>query len=290
MRQSSMWSMNRRIFWAFLLIMSAAGSLSWAAEVERDPVTMSVVVVNPSVDKVQTIPVRIDLPAEITPTDVLETGDLKLEYDDERALYFVHREDVQLRPKETRVFSVKMRDLWFVPEAKIADLREYTQVLLGKLRRSEYFEAAKRLSKLIFEQLDAISAMQKDETLSRKSRIGAYRRNMQTIGQIREDLNRMEKLLSFAGGPPVPNMLEESALRSDAPSTTTTWGVIFLIVIFLGLLGGQFFFTWQRKMQKGPQDLGPLHDVYSPPASRQQQDTTDGKSAGGTRSGTGMAA
>lgn len=286
MRQSSMWSMSKLVLSVFLLI-GAAGSLCWAADVERDPVTMSVVVVNPSADKIQTIPVRIDLPSEITPTDVLESGDLKLEYDDERALYFVHREDVQLKPKETQIFSVKMRDLWFVPEAKIADLREYTQVLLGKLRHSEYFEAAKRLSKLIFEQLDAISAMQKDETLSRKSRIGAYRRNMQTIDQIREDLARMEKLLSFAGGPPVPNMLEESALRSDAPSTTTTWGVIFLIVIFLGLLGGQFFFTWQRKMQKGPQDLGALHDVYASSDGRQE---ANGKSAGGKPSGTGMAA
>ena len=59
----------------------------------------------------------------------------------------------------------------------------------------------------------------------------------------------MEKLLSFTGGPPVPEMMEHSPLKSDAPSTKTTWLVIFLIMIFMGLLAGQFFFTWQRRVK-----------------------------------------
>jgi hypothetical protein len=57
----------------------------------------------------------------------------------------------------------------------------------------------------------------------------------------------MEKLLTFVGGPPVPELLEESPLKSDAPSTTTTWLIICLIIVFIGLLGGQFFFTWNRR-------------------------------------------
>jgi hypothetical protein len=69
------------------------------------------------------------------------------------------------------------------------------------------------------------------------------------LQEIKDDLARMEKLLTFAGGVPVPELLEESAVKSDAPSTTTTWLVIFLIVIFMGLLAGQFFFTWQRRVK-----------------------------------------
>ena len=91
--------------------------------------------------------------------------------------------------------------------------------------------------------------MQSDETISRRQRIGGYRKNLLVMDAIKEDLARMEKLLSFTGGPPIPEMLEESPLKSDAPSTTTTWLVIFLIVIFMGLLAGQFFFTWQRRLK-----------------------------------------
>jgi hypothetical protein len=74
---------------------------------------------------------------------------------------------------------------------------------------------------------------------------------MVLLAAVKDDLTRLEKLLSFTGGPPVPSMLEESPLKSDAPSTTTTWLVIFLIVIFMGLLAGQFFFTGQRRLKPG---------------------------------------
>jgi hypothetical protein len=95
--------------------------------------------------------------------------------------------------------------------------------------------------------------VQGDETISRKQRIGSYRTHLQTLQAVKEDLARMEKLLTFSGGPPVPEMLEESPLKADAPSTTTTWLVIFLIITFMGLLAGQFFFTWQRRVKMTPE-------------------------------------
>jgi hypothetical protein len=55
-------------------------------------------------------------------------------------------------------------------------------------------------------------------------------------------------------------MMEESPLKSDAPSTTTTWLVIFLVITFMGLLAGQFFFTWQRRLKT-------MSDFTSTPAA-----------------------
>jgi hypothetical protein len=162
---------------------------------------------------------------------------------------------VTLAPKQTKVFEVVVRDVWFLPDRDLDGLRTHTGILLKRLERSEYYASAKELGDTIIARLDEIQRAQQDDTLSRKQRIGAYRRNLVTLAAIREDLNRMEKLLSFAGGPPVPEMLEESPLKSDAPSTTTTWLVIFLIVIFMGLLAGQFFFTWQRRVKAAPEFL-----------------------------------
>ena len=120
---------------------------------------------------------------------------------------------------------------------------------------------------------------QHDESLSRKSRIGAYRYHLQTMAEIKEDLARMEKLLAFIGGPPVPDILTESALKSDAPSQTTTWLVIFLIIIFVGLLGGQFFLTWHRRAQT--QDLALVRQVAFPPSQRVPAKEASPKNADG---------
>ncbi len=216
---------------------------------EREPVTLRVVAVNPSAEKKQVVPVRIELPQEVTPQDILDRGNLDLEYDDDHALYYVYKQDVELAPKETKIFQVTVKDVWFVPEVQLDLLKEQTNRLLARLAGSEYAEAGNKLAQSILERIDGIAGVQADETLSRKSRIGAYRKNLQILAEVREDLARLEKLLTFAGGPPVPEMLEESPLKSDAPSTTTTWLVIFLIVIFMGLLAGQFFFTWQRRVK-----------------------------------------
>ena len=64
-------------------------------------------------------------------------------------------------------------------------------------------------------------------------------------------------------------MLKESPLKSDAPSTTTTWLVIFLIMIFMGLLAGQFFFTWQRRVKapERPEPDFPAPGMGTPAAS-----------------------
>jgi len=253
MRRSCMCSINKVLFsgaiMAQLLLLSVPLASAAPALAEREPVTLSVVAVNPSAEKTQIVPVRIDLPLEVTPTDVLEIGELSLEYDEDRKGYYMYKESVALQPKETRVFEVRVRDVWFVPQPELDSLAKYTELLLGRLKETEYFPTAKELAATITNRLSNIQMTQDDESLSRKSRIGAYRLHLQTIAQIKEDLARMEKLLTFVGGPPIPEMLEESALKSDAPSTTTTWLVIFLIIVFIALLGGQFFFTWSRRIR-----------------------------------------
>jgi hypothetical protein len=231
-----------------LLGMGLVGPALQAQE-EREPVTLSVVVVNPSEDKTQVVPVRIDLPGEVKPTDVLDQGGLQLEFDDERSAYYVFKNDVSLAPKETRVFEVRVNDVWFIKDEEISGLRKYTQLLLKRIEGTEYFTTAQSLAASIEQRLTDIETVQNDPALSRKARIGAYRQHLAQIVVIKEDLARMERLLTFIGGPPVPEMLEKSPLESDAPSETTTWILIGLIVLFIGMIGTTFFFTWNRRTQ-----------------------------------------
>ena len=252
MRQLCSKSISKRVGWAAALVLSTVviGKVCAAPTVtERDPVTLSVVTVNPSAERTQTVPVKVDLPPEVTPADVLESGGLKLEYDEARKAYYLSKDDVDLAPKETKVFKVLVRDVWYIPTKELSVLKDYGDLLMSRLATSAYAATAKQMNASIQERLQQIQTTQDDESLSRKSRIGAYRYHLQDIVKIKDDLARMEKLLTFVGGPPVPEMLENSPLKSDAPSRTTTWLVIFLIVIFTGLLGSQFFFTWHRRTQ-----------------------------------------
>lgn len=251
------WSMSRtsKILLAAALL-CARPLPGRAAEVQRDPVTMKVVAVNPSSEKTRMVPVRIDLPSEIKPADIIDHGELEVDFDTERSLWYVHKDDVQLTPKQTKVFEIVVRDVWFIPDPELDGLKGHTKLLLSRLENSEYYPFAQQLGGSIIERLEGIEQMQGDESIGRKQRIGAYRTNTETLKVVKEDLTRMEKLLSFTGGPPIPEMMEESPLKSDAPSTTTTWLVIFLVVLFMGLLAGQFFFTWQRRVKMMPEFTG----------------------------------
>ena len=273
---------SRAIGWGVALVLLAPWSAS-ADTTEREPITMKVVAVNPSSEKVQTVPVKIELPQEVTPKDVLDKGELDLDFDEERSIYYVHKDAIELAPKETRVFQVSVRDVWFIPQTQLDSLKDYTNLLMGRLEKSDYAATAKQLGDSIKERLQQIQTTQNDESLGRKARIGAYRYHLQTIDQVKEDLARMEKLLTFVGGPPVPEMLEESPLKSDAPSRTTTWLVIFLIVIFLGLLGGQFFFTWHGRTRSA----GELAAVRQGALAGAKAGQTLAGNGAGTRPGAG---
>lgn len=227
--------------------------------------TLRVVAVNPSAENSRTVPVRIDLPQEIKPADILDHGELEVEFDTERSMYYVFKPEVTLAPKQTRVFEVVVRDVWFIPEPQLDALKSHAELVLRRLERTEYYESAKELGDSIVSRLGDIRTIQHDETISRKQRIGAYRRNLLALQAIKDDLARMEKLLSFTGGPPIPDMLEESPLKADAPSTTTTWLVIFLIIVFMGLLAGQFFFTWQRRVRTSAESSGEPQAAFPRP-------------------------
>ena len=269
--KSSINNHKRPFLWVCLwgLLVAGAGefltstALAQEAKVERVPITFRVVAVNPSQTKTYKVPVKFYLPQEVTPRDILDAGGLEFEYDEQKASYFVYKDGVGLAPRETKVFDVIVRDVWAVPEPELASLKEYTSLVLSRLEKSPYYDAAKPIADSIFQRLTFIAKTQVDESLGRKQYIGVYRINLKTIGKIKEDLVKMEKLLSFTGGPPVPQMLQESRLKSDAPTTKTTWLLVLMIVVFLGLFGGLFFFPWNRRV-KDMKDFSSISQVAFP--------------------------
>jgi hypothetical protein len=97
----------------FVVLIAALGMVRpvFAAD-EKQPVDdkasikLRVVAVNPSKEKPQTVPIKIYLPKEVIPDDIIEMGVLKVGYDSNRGVYYAYSDGVELKPQETRVFEV----------------------------------------------------------------------------------------------------------------------------------------------------------------------------------------
>ncbi|HCI44446.1 MAG TPA: hypothetical protein DE315_02785, partial [Candidatus Omnitrophica bacterium] len=226
-----------------------------STSVEGGSVVFRIFAANPSKVKPQKVQIKNYLLEEVKPRDIMDLNGLDLEYDAEKSLYYVYKNDLELAPGEVRAFRVHVEDIWFVAQSILTDIRERASGILARLDKSEYFDQAKVIADSIFSRLDYIAASQGDDSMSREQHIGLYRENVKTIEAIKEDIAKMEKILVTAGGPPAPEMLAKSRIKANEPTKTMTWIVIFLIVIFVGLLAGVLFFTWYSQTKISKEEL-----------------------------------
>lgn len=220
------------------------GSVSLADEFAS--IKMKVAAANPSKTKTQVARVKAYFPKEITMKDIRETGGLDIEYDDEQGVYYAYK-DVALAPSETKVFELIMSDVWNIPEEELARQKERTDKVMKELEKSEYLTSAEFLSKTIYSRLEEIIETQTDPNASRQQHIAYYRDNLKSLALVKEDIERLEKLLVSLGGAPSAELLQKAGSNVKAPSMKTTWGVIFALIIFVGILSSVFYFTWLRQ-------------------------------------------
>jgi hypothetical protein len=120
-------------------------------------------------------------------------------------------------------------------------------MIMAELEGTEYYEKADEIAGTIYPRLEEILVTQSDESVSRQRHIGIYRQNKIMLGEIKADMAKLEKIVVTAGGPPAPEMLSDVKVKADSPTKTMTWIVIFVIILFVGLLAGVLFFTWQHQ-------------------------------------------
>ncbi len=217
---------------------------AFAADASAATVKMRMVVVNPSTTKTQTKLIKNYLPKEVTLKDVIDSGGLEIDYDSEQGMLYVNKE-VELSPSETKTFEIVLNDVWMVPEDKLGALTKRTETVIDKLRDTPYFAQADLLAKTILGRLEEIGRSQSDQTVSRQQHIAYHRDNLKVLEAVVADIERLEKILVTVGGPPNVDLMEQTDANLKSPNTKTTWVLIFIILIFISILGGAFYFTWQ---------------------------------------------
>ncbi len=217
----------------------------YAAFAGKDSIKLRVVAVNPSKTKPQKVPIKIYLPKEVIPDDIIEMKDLKVAYDSSKSLYYAYNDGAELQPQETRVFEVKLEDVWKVPKDEMDKIKMETNLALKRLEKTEHAENAKAIVATIDKRLDDISIKQDDETVSREDHIGIYRTDLEVMGEVKADIALLEKMLMHSGGPPSIEFLKDTAFENKKDiDKITAWKLILAIIGFLGLLGFGFYFRW----------------------------------------------
>ena len=95
-----------------------------------DTIKFRIVAANPSAVKKQRVPIKIYLPEEVTQEDIVDLAGLKFEYDSEKSLYYVYKDDLILDAKKMRVFQVEVNDIWLVPLEDVDSVGKSVKYLL----------------------------------------------------------------------------------------------------------------------------------------------------------------
>lgn len=220
--------------WIILVILI----LLWANWAEANIVLKSMVV-NPSKTKTQTALLKAYLPKETKPQDVVDLGDLKIDYDINRGLYYVYKE-FELEPGQSVARQIEIKDIWLISQSEIDSLSDRAKELVEALKKTSYFDTAVTLQKDIQEKTAEVLKKQEGalDALP-QTHIAVYRDNVETLQSVKSMLAKLESML----------IESKVGVGSSAKkvSVQATWWVILGVIIALGVLSFIFFIIWHRQ-------------------------------------------
>lgn len=178
-------------FIIFLMLICFFQSRASAAEL-----TINLIAVNASESETKEIDVKYFLPKELQPSDVFDSGELKIDYDVDKMLYFVSGK-VAFNPKESKTFKIRVNDVWRITPEEIDVLKQNMDGNLSLLEgNTNLYPNAKRERDKLFDQLDIILAQQRSYADNIERRIEQYRAYAGIVEKIRKriyDPNFLEK-------------------------------------------------------------------------------------------------
>ena len=159
------------------------------ASTQEKSVKLKISVSNTSLEQSQEIDVNINLPKELTKTDIISSDGLQIGYD-EGTKGLVAKDKVTLQPAETTFFYVVARDVWLISDEEIRLLR--AELDSFRISTSEYYVQQQMVE--LIKQIDQILAEQKVVVDDTAVHIQAYRKNKQKLDEINDSLLAIRQL------------------------------------------------------------------------------------------------
>ena len=190
---SSAVSHANRLFRILLSVLMTCGLMLTILPPAHAQLSVNLIAVNAAEDEVKEIEVRHDLPPELEPTDVLDTGELKLNYDVNKKTYYVSGK-VVFQPKESKTFKIRIRDVWRIPPEEIQELKDQLDANLELLKNHENYPAARATRDQMIAQLDFIAAQQEKYSDNVNRRIEEYRAYREMLEKLRTHIYSLDFL------------------------------------------------------------------------------------------------
>jgi len=235
---------------------------AYLKDAECASVRMRIVVLNPSATLTQTKDVRTLLPKEITAKDIKDAGDVDMEYDNKEGSFVATKNGIVLEPGETKVFEILLDDVWMINEEKLDNMRKRTEKIVKGMRDTKAYERASLISEGMYAHMDQILRNQNNQNVTTNQHIAFFRDHVAMMEQLQKDMEELEKLLVTAGGTMSLDAVENADLNVKGPDVKTTWIIIFVVLIFIAILGAVFYFTWQGQAGTKGKDQEPASSPF----------------------------
>ncbi len=183
-------------------------------------VYINLVVVNAVPDQTKETPVKYYLPKELDPEDIINTGELTVDYDVQKSVYFVTG-SVKLGPKESKVIKIEVKDVWRITEDEVNILKNQINNNLNQLKNTPYYESGKILQEDMERKLDYILAQQVNYSDNIERRIEEYRSYADAIESIRKNAFSID-FLKFPGNVAAETRSVKLVIEVQNPSKTET--------------------------------------------------------------------
>ena len=210
-------------------------------------IVLKVLAANPSAEQVQKVPVKVYLPKEVKPEDIIEKGNLRVGYDAQQGSYYVYGE-YELNPGETVDEEIEFRDIWVIPAAEFESLRAEADNVNKLLKNSEFSGRIEFLYNTIITKLNEIEQRQKASRPNPEDHISEYRYNLKMLKSVKADLAVARGMLDKGRG----------------FSTSAIWKLVLFILLFLGVLSLGFYLLWYKQAKLFTGDAAPKTDEPPP--------------------------
>lgn len=176
------WIQFRKLSISFLII--SIVSTFFLSNVFAD-LYINILAVN-GTEKTKNKDISHPLPKELTVEDILDTAGLELDYDVNAGNYFL-KGSVQLKPKETKTYKVRVRDIWKIETSQVDEIKDQIDKSLDRLKSTEYYDVAKIKKESLLQRLDFIVTEQSKYADNVDKRVDKFRTYADEFKTIRRD-------------------------------------------------------------------------------------------------------
>lgn len=151
-----------------------------------EEVKLKILAVNPSDTHKLKTTVQQVLPPEVKPEDLIDSAGMEAKYDGERKVFYLQKE-VELNPRQTSTFEVRVKNVWHVPDEDIQKVREEIEQSVNSLKGTKYAQTGQMLYEKVVEKINRIEEEQA-KAVGIKQKIEFYRAHVKQLADIQGDV------------------------------------------------------------------------------------------------------